>query len=250
MSGFSHGARVPKTASRSHPAHVPCCNFPPLSPSEFIRPLALVDTCGISTFWLLYTFTGQFWLEPLFLVLWGVPPQGDLGGNLIQPLGVKERSWGPLCLLLVLRRSGPWAHAGPATPWPQFRTGGSLEGGGICRVLQPFNAASCLHRRAGVRVPHGTARHPGARGAPAPARAPGQSIQHPVSHGPLVCTLWLVPPPKVAQSPQAFLRKSQLRGHVLSAAPCPQTPQTVEGQLLTPTWAAGVREPPYPLLQT
>lgn len=118
------------------PAHVPPTSrrcFPPLLPSESIRPLALVDACGIPTFWLLCTFTDQFWLEPLFLGFWGVHLQGGLGGNLIQPLGVKEGSWGPLCLLLMLRCSGPRACAGPATPWPQFRIGGSSEGGGICR---------------------------------------------------------------------------------------------------------------------
>ena len=42
----------------------------------------------------------------------------------------------------------------------------------------------CLHRRAGVRVPYGTARYHRARGACPPAGAPRQPVQHPVSHLP------------------------------------------------------------------
>ena len=48
---------------------------------------------------------------------------------------------------------------------------GGLAGG---PVHKPSAAYLCLHRCAGVCVPHGAAGHPRAQGAPAPARAPQQ----------------------------------------------------------------------------
>lgn len=76
----------------------------------------------------------------------------------------------------------------PRQPEGRGGSGGHLPAPRHRRVLPSPPRGStqppCLHRRAGVRVPHGTAGHHRARGACPPAGAPRQPVQHPVSRLP------------------------------------------------------------------
>lgn len=121
--------------------------------------------------------------------------EGRAGGD-IQLLEVKEGSQGPRVSPLDCNAGAPVHTQGPRLcVGVPGRAVASAGGGGPAE----FSAASCPHRRTGVRVPHGTAGHPRTRGASPPTRAPQQPVQHPVSRGPLPCTLWPAPPPATAQ---------------------------------------------------
>lgn len=134
---------------------------------------------------------------------------------------------------------------GPATQWPQLRTGGSPGGGGVCREAGLRVQCSLLSPQAcGSPCPPRHSHTPRSPRSLRACQSPPTIGPAPRKRGPLVCTPWPAPPPTEARSLPALLRKARLWGHV----PFLKPPRR-GGHLLPPARAAGVVAP-HPLSQT